>query len=111
MAAAVKLGIEVYLPCPDGGRFDMIFLAGDELFRVQCKWAPRRKNVVAVPCYSCRRTATGFLYRSYTTEEIDAIAAYCPDTNACYLLPANMVAGKREVSLRLAPRRTISQSE
>ena len=35
---ATKLGIEVYRPIAEGGRFDMIFLLGDELARVQCKW-------------------------------------------------------------------------
>ena len=78
-AAAVELGIEVYRPISEGGRFDMVFVLGEELLRVQCKWAVRRKNVIAVPCYSCRRTADGFLYRSYFANEIDAIAAYCPD--------------------------------
>jgi hypothetical protein len=36
---ATKLGIEVYRPMAEGGRFDMIFLLGNERARVQCKWA------------------------------------------------------------------------
>jgi hypothetical protein len=32
--AAAKLGIEVYRPIPEGGRFDMIFLLGEELVRL-----------------------------------------------------------------------------
>ena len=32
---ATKQGIEVYRPISEGGRFDMIFLTGDELVRVQ----------------------------------------------------------------------------
>jgi hypothetical protein len=37
---AVKLGIDVYRPVGEGGRFDMIFEVGERLWRVQCKWAP-----------------------------------------------------------------------
>jgi hypothetical protein len=102
-AGAIKLGVEVYRPVAEGGRFDMIFVLGARLLRVQCKWAVRRRNVVVVPCYSCRRTADGFLYRSYYATEIDAIAAYCPDLDECYFLPVGLVEGRREISLRVAP--------
>lgn len=43
--AATALGIEVYRPIAEGGRFDMIFLLDEELVRVQCKGtAPRRRD-------------------------------------------------------------------
>ena len=103
--AAIKLGIDVYRSIVEGGRYDLILDIGTRLLRVQCKWARRRDGVVAVRCYSCRRTANGLLHRKYTAQEIDAIAAYCPDTNGCYLLPVELVGGRREVSLRLAPTR------
>src|SRR3954465_10181554 len=83
--AATKLGIEVYRPVADGGRFDLIFAFADaSLARVQCKWAPLIKDTVAVRAYSARRAREGVRYRSYTCDEIDAIAAYCPETDACY---------------------------
>jgi hypothetical protein len=99
--AAVKLGIDVYRPVAEGGRYDLIFDLGARLLRVQCKWAMRRGGVVTIRCSSCRRTAHGLLHRRYTTEEIDAIAAYCPDIDRCYLLPAALIVGRRELSLRL----------
>src|ERR1051325_8385786 len=49
---ATRLGIEVCRPVAEGGRFDLIFLIGDRLFRVQCKWAPRQGDVVLIRCYS-----------------------------------------------------------
>jgi hypothetical protein len=100
---AVQLGVGVYAPLTEGGRYDLIFDLGSRFMRVQCKWARRRGEVVAVPCQSCRRTASGLRARSYTPEEIDAIAAYCHELKKCYLLPISMVAHRREVSLRLAP--------
>ena len=100
---AVQLGIGLYRPLTEGGRYDLIFDLGARLLRVQCKWAARRGEVVAVPCQSSRRTATGLMVRSYTPDEIDAIAGYCHELKKCYLLPISLVAHRREVSLRLSP--------
>jgi hypothetical protein len=103
-AKATELGIEVYRPVAEGGRFDLIFAFADAtLARVQCKWARRLGDVVEVRTYSCRRTRDGFLYRPYTVAEIDAIAAYCADTKSCYYLDSSLVVDRKVVFLRLAP--------
>ena len=47
-AAALKLGIDVYRPVAEGGRYDMIFDLEASLLRVQCKWSPRRGEVLVV---------------------------------------------------------------
>jgi hypothetical protein len=60
---ATKLGIEVYRPLWEGGRFYMIFLLGDDLVRMQCKWAPLHGDVIIVRCYSCRRAREGMRVR------------------------------------------------
>src|SRR3954451_24134242 len=104
--AAVKLGIAVYRPVAEGGRFDLIFAFPDaSLSRVQCKWAPVVKGTVAIRSYSARRAREGMRYRSYTAKEIDAIAAYCPDTGRCYYVPIGRVEGRRVVHLRTKPTR------
>jgi PD-(D/E)XK endonuclease len=103
---AIKLGIEVYRPVAEGGRFDLIFAFEDaSLARVQCKWAPIYRGTIDVRAYSCRRAPEGFRRTAYTTDEIDAIAAYCPDNQRCYYLPASMVVGHLAVQLRLTPTR------
>jgi hypothetical protein len=103
---AIKLGIEVYRPVVEGGRFDLIFAFEDaSLARVQCKWAPVYRGVINVRCCSSRRVADGFRRTVYGHEEIDAIGAYCPDNGRCYYLPAAKVAGHFAVQLRLAPTR------
>jgi PD-(D/E)XK endonuclease len=103
--SAVKLGIDVYRPVAEGGRYDLIFDLGNELLRVQCKWAARNGSVIVVRCSSCRRTAEGLLHRTYTADEVDAIAAYCPDLDRCYLLPGELIDGRRVLSLRIEPTR------
>jgi hypothetical protein len=98
---ATKLGIEVYRPLTEGGRFDMIFLLGEQLVRVQCKWAALERDVLIVRCYSCRRAREGIRKRLYSAEEIDAFAAYSADLDRCFYLPFEAVAGRHVVSLRL----------
>ncbi len=101
-AAAIRLGIGVYKPLFEGGRYDLIFDAGS-LVRVQCKWAVRQGDVVLIRCYSCRRTRDGLARRLYSAEDIDAFAAYCADLDQCYFLPFNQFEGRSQILLRLAP--------
>ena len=104
-AAATELGVEVYRPVAEGGRFDLIFLVGNRLLRAQCKWARRYGDVVVVRCYSCRRACEGMRVRTYTPAEIDAFAAYCPELDRCYFLPIVRFSHQRNIQLRLTPPR------
>ena len=103
--AATKLGIDVYKPLAGGGRYDLIFDVRDKLLRVQCKWATLSEEVVVVRCYSCRRGAERMIVRAYTSEEVDAIVAYCAELDRCYFLPPARFAGRWQVHLRTAPYR------
>jgi hypothetical protein len=106
---ATRLGIEVYRPVAEGGRFDLIFLLGDALARVRCKWAPRQGDVILVRCYSCRRAREGMRVRRYTADEIDVYAAYCAENDRCYYLTMARFGERRAVQLRLAPSRNKQQ--
>jgi PD-(D/E)XK endonuclease len=100
--AAARMGIAVYRPLADGTRYDLIFDLGGRLERVQCKWAPKRGEVLVIRGSSSRRTASGLRRRSYAPGEIDALAAYSADLDRCFYLPADRIVGRLEVSLRLA---------
>jgi hypothetical protein len=102
--AAVELGIGVSRPLVDE-RYDLIFDLGSRLVRVQCKWAIRRGDVIAVPCRSCRRGPEGFIRRTYRAEDVDAIAAYCAELGHCYYLPLDHFDGRTYIQLRLVPTR------
>jgi hypothetical protein len=105
--AAIKLGVRVFKPMCDGERYDLIFDLGDELMRVQCKSAVLRASasVLAIPCYSARRSGTGFVKRPYCDGEIDAIAAYSSDLDRCFFIPFSEIPGRTCVQLRLLPSR------
>ena len=99
--AATKLGIDVYRPLHEGGRYDLILDVGGSLNRVQCKWAPRHGDVVIVRCYSARRNRNGLLRRIYVEGEIDAFAAYCQELDRCFFLPYEKFVRRTQIHLRL----------
>ncbi len=68
-----------------------------------------RRRVVTVRCYSCRRSGSGLLRRSYTDDEIDAIAAYCLELDQCYLLPMADLGSRKQVHLRVGSCRNNQQ--
>ena len=103
--AAVRLGIEVYTPVVEGGRYDLILNVRERLWRVQCKWAVKRGEVLVVACYSSRRTREGVRRRRYTARDIDAFAAYSADLDRCYFLPFERFGSRTCIQLRLSPAR------
>ena len=101
---AIKLGIGVYMPIGDE-RCDLIFDLRPRLVRVQCKWASRRGDVIVLPLYSARRTANGLRRTYYSAEEVDAFAAWCPDTERCYYVELAQITTRAVLYLRLEPAR------
>ncbi len=107
--AAAELRIGVFKPLTDGERYDLIFDLRPELVRVQCKWASRHGDIVVVRCRSCRRAREGLVHRGYTPDEVDAIAAYCPELDRCYFVPLERFEGKSALQLRLVAARNNQQ--
>jgi PD-(D/E)XK endonuclease len=102
---ATKLGIPVFRPLAEGGRYDLVLELHGRLLRVQCKWANRLGDVVNVRIRTNRRCQGGYITTTYTADEIDALAAYCPDLGRSYLLPITLVTGRSGIYLRLNPAR------
>jgi hypothetical protein len=109
-AAAVEAGIVVARPLSEGSRYDLIFDLGPKLLRVQCKWANRKGDVVVVRTRTCRCTPSGYVLTTYGATEVDGVAAYCPDLDACFYIPIEEIAGKGATHLRLAPARNRQQA-
>ena len=102
----MRCGVGVFKALSDGERYDLIFDLRPGLLRVQCKWAVLRENVVSIRCYSCRRTKDGQVQMPYTSSEIDAYAAYCPDESRSYLVPLSEgLRNRRSIDLRRTPTR------
>ena len=100
---ATKLGIPVFVPLTEHCRYDLVLELGGALRRVQCKWVPRRGEVIPVSLETNRRGPGGFIRTIYTAEEIDAIAIYCEDTASCYYIPMELFGDRTSMQLRLSP--------
>ena len=106
-AAATALDIPVLRPIVEHSRYDLAFEIGDEILRVQCKWASLVNDgaVMRVNLTSSWCTPTGYERRYYTEDEIDFVAVYCGELDRCHLLPSKLVVGRRSIDLRLKPTR------
>ena len=105
-AAAADLGIDVYRPMIDGARSDLIFDTGPRLLRVQCKWATRQGDVIAIRLRTSRHSPSrGYVSTTYCAAEIDGIAAYCRELDRCFFLPIDEFERRTFAHLRLAPAR------
>ena len=105
--AAIKLGIDVYLPVSASSRADMLFDLGGRLLRIQCKWARLAADggTLLVHASGFRLTSTGHIRSPYSEAEIDYLAVYSGDLDRCFLLPPSIFAAKHQVQLRLTPSR------
>ena len=106
-AEAIALGIEVLRPMNGGSRYDLAFDFGaGPLVRVQCKWGRVVGDVIVARTGTCRHTpARGYVRTTYTADEIDAVAVYCGELKRCFYVPIDVVTGKADLHLRLAPAR------
>jgi prevent-host-death family protein len=106
-AHAIKLGIDVLSPIAEHTRYDLAFDVGEQILRVQCKWGALDEDagVIRVRVGGSRHTPKGYVFSSYSADEIDAVAVYCEPLETVFLVPIELVAGKRQLHLRVAPTR------
>jgi prevent-host-death family protein len=104
---AIKLGIPVLKPVAEHGRYDLGLEVGGRILRVQCKWGSLDKTVgtIRVSLQCSWLSPKGYVRTYYSEDEIDLVAVYCGDLDRCYLLPSALVAGRREIHLRVSPAR------
>ena len=105
--AATKLGVPVLRPVAEHGRTDLALEIGGDLFRVQVKWGRlnHARDVVIAQLATSRCTPRGHVRTTYTEHEVDLFAVYCGDLDRCFLLPAQPLANRTVVYLRLMPAR------
>ena len=104
MHECAMLGIPVLRPLDDQ-RYDLMLDLGDRVLRIQCKWTSRVGDVIVIRKRRCPRGREGVIHRQYKPGEIDPIAAFCSETQTCYLLPSELSVNRGAVQLRLEPTR------
>src|SRR6478672_10913008 len=86
-ASVIQLGFGVLRPLCEGGRYDLMVDLEPDLLPIQCKWANQWNGVLTVRLQGSRLTPNGYLRATYSPDEVDAIGAWSPDLNRCYLIP------------------------
>jgi hypothetical protein len=104
-AAAIELGFVVLRPLCEGRRYDLVIDLDPTLLRVQCKLAAYRNGAVVVGLQTNRLTPAGYVQTTYSTDEVDAVAAFCPRLHRCFMIPIADAAGRRALHLRVDPAR------
>jgi prevent-host-death family protein len=107
---ATKLGVEVFIPLSDHCRYDLVFGMGSRLYRVQCKNARRRDEVLIIGLISNWHTPHGYVRNRCSPDEIDLVAAYSPELERCFLLRFDSLVGKSGIQLRLSPPRNAQRA-
>ena len=102
-ACVIQLGLTVLRPLCEGRRYDLVIDLEPDLLRVQCKLARRVAGVLSVNLKTNRCTPGGYVSTSYNSGEVDAIGAYSPELDRCFLIPIAEVPGRRAIHLRLEP--------
>jgi prevent-host-death family protein len=100
---AVRLGVAVFKPLSEHSRSDLIFEIAGSVYRVQCKTARRKGEVIVISLGTARCTPFGYVRARYGVDEIDLIAAHCHELERNYLLPFNgKVGSQKAIQLRLS---------
>ena len=104
---AARCQIAVYRPTSGHSRADLIFEIGDDVYRVQVKWATVSDDgsTISIHTSGSRLTPRGYVRSPYQANEIELLAAYCEALDRAFLLPPEVFAGRHAVQLRLTPPR------
>ncbi len=107
-ARANLLGIGVSRPVVEGLRYDLIFDWHLGLQRIQCKWATLSSGAVVIRPFSSRRSGSREIKRTYSADEVDAIAGYCLELDDVWVIPIAKAHSSARCICASHPRRTIS---
>src|SRR5690349_539477 len=94
----LRTGKTVLKPFGDNQRYDLVLDEGDRFVRIQCKTGRLRHGAIVFP--TCSSYAHRGLGKRDYRGQADVFAVYCPDTDACYLVPVD-ATGMRACTLRV----------
>lgn len=105
--AAAQLGLAVYGPLTEHGRYDLVIEIAGVPQRVQCKWGRliQDGSVICVQIGGSRITPAGYVRSVYDRHEIDLVGVYCGEIDRCFLIPIEIAEGRSVLHLRLKPTR------
>jgi hypothetical protein len=92
-------GFNVLFPWGEDNRYDLVVEKGGIFKRVQVKYVSLRNGVIDVPL----RSANNHSVIHYSLNDIDVVAAYCPEVRKVYFIPLDRIKNRSSFKLRLKP--------
>jgi len=100
VARFMELGYTVSEPINDHARYDLV-VERDELHKVQVKYASMDDDGrIYISISSSNPNSDGSVEHTYSSNEVDAYAVYCPETRQVYWIDYKD-AGSRNMYLRV----------
>jgi hypothetical protein len=98
---AIEKGVMMSRPVTENCRYDLVMDADGKLSRVQVKYAGASSKATS-GSFQVKVSSIGHnkKRKKYTAAEVDFIAAYSPQTNKVYMLPAVLWDGQSVLTLR-----------
>lgn len=94
-----KLGLVISIPYGEDSPYDIIVDINNKLFKIQCKTARKKDDVLVFNCKSGHQNSTKTYRRNYI-DKIDFFMTYYGNT--AYMVPVS-VCGTSQKLLRLGP--------
>ena len=100
IAAFLKAGKNVLTPFGDKNRYDIVVENDGKFDRIQVKTARKHGEIVTFKLHSSTRQNGKKIDTPYQGQ-VEAFAAYCPETDKVYLVPIS-ICGTALMTLRLS---------
>lgn len=98
----VKRGNQVAFPFSTSCDWDLLVVFDDRIEKVQVKYAKVVNGVIPIRSRTHSNTSAKQTSRTYTSDDIDWLAVYCPDTDECYYVHSSAL-GQESFQLRVTP--------
>jgi len=103
MADLAVRGYAVLKPMSSSLKFDIVAYKDGRFNRIQIKYCSKRSGALNTRLQTVIYNSNGCKYNTYTENDIDTFAIYCPDTDACYYIPVEEVITTWTITLRIDP--------
>lgn len=104
IAHLLESGYNVLTPVADGLPYDIVVERGGVYKRLQCKYRSAEAGAIKVPKRNNDYRGVGTV--TYSKENIDGFAIYCPDNRGVYFVPIeDLDATAKHLCLRITPPR------
>ena len=87
IARLTELGWNVGVLITEHQHYDLLAEKQSKMIRVQVKYAPIKRNIIAADLRCIWANTSGTKVRYYSTGDYDVLALYCPDLDKCYFVP------------------------